>query len=63
MMVAEACSAPFYAPLADKVGRRPVFITLLALWAIGGVAFGFCTTVWTAVLMRTWRGSSSTICG
>jgi len=54
-MVAEAVSAPFYAPLSDKLGRRPVILVLLVLWAIGGIGFGLCESVWTAVAMRAYR--------
>jgi len=54
-MVAEAVSAPFYAPLSDKLGRRPVILVLLVLWAVGGVGFGLCQSVWSAVAMRAYR--------
>ena len=55
LQMAETISAPLYAPLADRVGRRPVFLLLLGLWAVGALGFGFCTYVWTAILVRGWR--------
>jgi MFS family permease len=54
-MIAEATSAPLYAPLADKVGRRPVIVVLLFCWTFGGFAFGLCTSVWAVIVTRAWR--------
>jgi MFS family permease len=54
-MVAEALSAPLYAPLSDKIGRRPIIVVLLIFWAVGGLGFGLCRSVWSAVVMRAWR--------
>jgi MFS family permease len=54
-MITEAITAPLYAPLADKVGRRPVIVVLLSFWAVGGVAFGLCKHVWSTVLTRGFR--------
>jgi MFS family permease len=54
-MVTEAISAPFYAPLSDRFGRRPVVLVLLVLWAVGGAGFGLCESVWSAVAMRAYR--------
>lgn len=58
-MVTEALSAPLYAPLSDRIGRRPIIVVLLIFWAIGGLGFGLCQSVWSAVLMRAWRESRS----
>jgi MFS family permease len=55
LMLAEAITAPMYAPLADKVGRRPVILVLLVFWSIGGFGFGLCQSVTQAILMRAWR--------
>jgi MFS family permease len=51
-MVAEAISAPLYAPLADRIGRRPIIIFLLFLWGFFAVGFGLVQNVWSAVLVR-----------
>lgn len=56
-MVTEALAAPFYAPLADKFGRRPVFIPLVFLWGIFSFAFGFVGTPWGVVFLRACRES------
>lgn len=53
-MLSEAFSAPLYAPLADRVGRRPVILVLLVFWIIGGFGFGLCSSVFQAVVMRAW---------
>ncbi|OCF44118.1 hypothetical protein I317_02072 [Kwoniella heveanensis CBS 569] len=52
MMGTEAISAPFYGPLADRFGRRPVLIVLELLWGVFGTLFGFSTSVWMAIMMR-----------
>ncbi|KAK8845553.1 hypothetical protein IAR55_006268 [Kwoniella newhampshirensis] len=56
MMVTESIMAPFYAPLADRFGRRPVLIILILLWGVFGVAFGFSKTVWTVIMLRACLG-------
>ncbi|WVQ78021.1 hypothetical protein IAT38_000102 [Cryptococcus sp. DSM 104549] len=70
LMVTEALSAPLYAPLADKFGRRPVMITLQLLWGVFGVGFGFARTVWGVIILRACLGLlagcgviSRTMCG
>lgn len=52
MMVTESLSAPIYAPLADRFGRRPVLILLEIMWGVFGVAFGFSSTVWVVIILR-----------
>ncbi|OXG20565.1 hypothetical protein C366_02100 [Cryptococcus neoformans Tu401-1] len=52
MMVTESLSAPIYAPLADRFGRRPVLIVLEIMWGVFGVAFGFSSTVWVVIILR-----------
>jgi len=52
-MVAETFTAPLYAPLADKFGRRTVLIPTLFGWGAFALAFGFATGPTMAVF---WRG-------
>lgn len=54
-MVTEAIAAPLYAPLADRIGRRPIVLTLTAIWAIFAIGFGLVQSVWAAVFMRGCR--------
>lgn len=61
-MAAEGITAPMYAPLSDKIGRRPIIITLLFFWGIFAIGFGLVGSVWAAVIMRGCRGSML-ICG
>ncbi|WWC66835.1 uncharacterized protein I206_100742 [Kwoniella pini CBS 10737] len=56
MMATEAMSAPFYGPIADRYGRRPVLILLNAMWGVFGIAFGFSKTVLTIILLRAALG-------
>lgn len=55
-MVTEAISAPIYAPLADRYGRRPVFILLVFLWGVFALAFGYASGPWEVVLFRAALG-------
>lgn len=52
LMLAEAFSAPLYAPLSDRIGRRPIIIVLLFLWCLFAVGFGFVESVWSAIFVR-----------
>lgn len=54
-MVAEALTAPFFGPLADRYGRRPVFLACVGLWGLGAIAFGLVRSVWTVILTRAFR--------
>ncbi|ODN96307.1 hypothetical protein I350_08329 [Cryptococcus amylolentus CBS 6273] len=56
MMATESVSAPFYGPLADRYGRRPVLIGLEILWGVFGLLFGFSRTVWTVIIFRMCLG-------
>jgi MFS family permease len=51
-MITEAMTAPLYAPLADRYGRRPVFMTCVFLWGVGAISFGFVGTVIGTVVGR-----------
>jgi len=54
-MATEAVIAPFYAPIGDKYGRRPVVLVLIAFWGIFAMGFGLSGSVITAVVMRGCR--------
>lgn len=45
-------TAPLFAPLADKYGRRPVFLTCVFMWGVGAVSYGLVSTVLGAVVGR-----------
>jgi MFS family permease len=59
-MATEAILAPFYAPIGDKYGRRPVILLLTALWGVLAMGFGLSTSVLVAVLLRGCRRSLCT---
>jgi len=46
----------FWGWLSDRTGRKPVVLLGTALTAIGFVAFGFCRTLWQAVLVQAYMG-------
>lgn len=46
----------FWGWLSDRIGRKPVILTGTLLTAACLVAFGFCRTLWQAVLAQTLMG-------
>ncbi|CAD6578555.1 MAG: hypothetical protein TREMPRED_002215 [Tremellales sp. Tagirdzhanova-0007] len=56
LMITEAFTAPLYAPLADRIGRRPVIIVLEVLFGFLAISFGFVESAWSAVLVRACLG-------
>ncbi|RSH81462.1 hypothetical protein EHS25_006819 [Saitozyma podzolica] len=52
LMVCEAFTAPLYAPLADRLGRRPVLLVCLLFWGVFAVCFGLVQSVWATIVMR-----------
>lgn len=61
-MATEAVIAPFYAPIGDKYGRRPVVLVLIAFWGVFAMGFGLSGSVITAVVMRGCRESVKSTC-
>lgn len=46
----------FWGWLSDRIGRKPVVLTGTLLTAVGFVMFGFCRTLWQAVLVQVFMG-------
>ena len=46
----------FWGWLSDRIGRKPVVLTGTLLTAVGFIMFGFCRTLWQAVLVQVWMG-------
>ena len=46
----------FWGWLSDRIGRKPVVLTGTLLTAVGFVMFGFCRTLWQAVLVQVFIG-------
>ena len=45
--------------LSDRIGRKPVILSRTLLMALGLLAFGFCKTLWQAVLVQVFIGLSN----
>ena len=46
----------FWGWLSDRIGRKPVVLTGTLLTAVGFVMFGFCRTLWQAILVQVFMG-------
>jgi MFS family permease len=52
LMLSEAVTAPVWAKLADRYGRRPVLIWGFAISVFPAMLVGFSTEVWHIILLR-----------
>lgn len=49
----------FWGWLSDRIGRKPVVLIGTFLTALGFIMFGFCRTLWQAVLVQVFIGLSN----
>ena len=54
--LAQFATGFFWGWLSDRVGRKPVILTGTLLTTVGFVMFGFCKTLWQAVLVQAFIG-------
>jgi len=56
-LIGMAIGGMFIAPLADRIGRRPIILAALGLMSLGMIASGFVTSVTQLFIMRVIVGS------
>jgi len=54
--LAQFSTSFFWGWLSDRIGRKPVVLIGTILTAVGFIAFGFCRTLWQAVLVQVFIG-------
>lgn len=55
---ASAVASPYFAQLGDEYGRKPVYLTGLAVWGLGSVLFGLQKTLAGVIIGRCLRAYS-----
>ena len=54
--LAQFLTSFFWGWLSDKIGRKPVILTGTLLTAACFIAFGFCKTLWQAIIVQVFTG-------
>ena len=54
--LAQFATGFFWGWLSDRIGRKPIVLCGTLLTAVGFVAFGFCRTLWQAILVQAFMG-------
>lgn len=54
--LAQFATSFFWGWFSDRIGRKPVVLTGTLFTAVGFVAFGFCKTLWQAILVQIFIG-------
>jgi len=55
-LITSTVSTPIYGKLGDIFGRRPVFLTAIAIFVIGSVTTGFANTMYELAAYRALQG-------
>jgi MFS family permease len=58
-LLAQAVTTPLYGAIADRIGRRPVLLTGIAVFLAGALASGFASTMVALVCFRIVQGAGA----